>query len=626
MWPVPVALSLALLLLIWGYGGEDPFFAAAGFIVALSGCLLSAWQHGGIDAAGWLRLRSAKPIGILLLLGLVSLVPSINRHLSLLTILSMASLVFVFATVAALSEKESHLLLILSGSVVTLASLYGFGQLAGYLPSGFWHTSHCASRYVNSSHFASLVAMVLPLCVGLAFASRRSWVVLLYVLLVAVNGLAVMVAQSRWILVTIVPVMAVLLWRLCRKLPRNRWWVGSAVVFAVVAAGLALAFTPVGEMVMQRFRDLSVSQWQSLGQRGIVWRDTLNMIVHTPFGVGTGCFGDAYLGYKLSPDRFIAMRPHNEVLQWVAEVGWLALPALAWLVWAVMRDSVALRNRSAAPLRALPLAALACCLLMPLLHSMVDFPLRLHANAMLFTLLLGCIVNRNVASPSPESKTAAPVPLGRLVCVLLIGAWGVSGAAAFQLRQADRLAAQWDLVGEDQALRRSHALAPLNPHTDYRLASLLLRRSRIVPPAKGDRLQQDALQRAARAVRHGRARAWQHALHARILQATGAVGEAEASLLLAIQSDPTLGRYHFDYADFLLTHESPADAARRYRKGLDLFNDAPDLTLTQALQSLWEYTHDVRILALACPPGPKYQAIFDRFIRKHGSDGLEATH
>ena len=149
----------------------------------------------------------------------------------------------------------------------------------------------------------------------------------------------------------------------------------------------------------------------SLWQRTAPARDSGAMIAGSPLaGIGLGAWPEIYPRYASPPwSRLFMDATHDEYVQFVAEVGLLGLLPVAIAMWLTIRVI-------APALIHLPsnrfgqAAACIAALTAIAVHSLIDFPLRVPANALLAAVLLAILTrlcSREVSQPSEVLGFAA---------------------------------------------------------------------------------------------------------------------------------------------------------------------------------------------------------------------------
>lgn len=179
----------------------------------------------------------------------------------------------------------------------------------------------------------------------------------------------------------------------------------APTAIALVAAVGFGTFWLSGEKVETRFSRIDITGDLEGAGRVKLWQIALDAIAARPLlGSGFGSFDDVSVAHRTAelPAGRIE-RAHNDYLEFAAELGvpltlaWIAL--LASLV-------IAVRQRWRTDERHAPYAALALAATASLaLHSVVDFPLQIPANAFLFACLLALALGR-----SSRSAITVPAP------------------------------------------------------------------------------------------------------------------------------------------------------------------------------------------------------------------------
>lgn len=313
-----------------------------------------------------------------------------------------ASLLF-FAGVGTLLTRRRNIpwLAALAALFAVLEGLIGVARF--FLEGAFRVTG----AIYNPNHHATAVVMCLPLFFALViYWSRTSKrfsaplaggrnPLLLLMLLGCIAGLSWVFAFSRGSLFFGSIVLAGWLaweWRHHREMATgmpSRWRtfaLFSGVIAAVVI--VAALFAPA-------FRDRAFDQ-RTLGANGrvAIWQATVKAIGEAPLtGLGPG--GTRYAIDRHSPIALTRepIHAHNDWLQWVAELG---LPAaciagglLLWLLLGYRRDTAANRDLIHGSELAIIRRAAFAGLLIVLLHSLTDFPLRVPAVGFTALMLAG---------------------------------------------------------------------------------------------------------------------------------------------------------------------------------------------------------------------------------------------
>jgi O-antigen ligase len=302
-----------------------------------------------------------------------------------------AYFIFFFLVAQAFRERADLMkvmwFLIILGFVVSL-----FGITQAFTSSGeiYWFRKLTLGGdpfgpYVNRNHFAGFVELVVP--VGLAlvvFRGLRNDLFPMAILLTIVPIGAVILSGSRAGIISFVfevGVLALLARSRKRKIGSG---IGAAAILALAAIAL-IAWMGAGKAI-ERFSTLHSGD-VTLGRRGTMFRGAARVFFDHPIaGSGIGTIVTVFPKFDPSYDGKIVDHVHNDYIETLAETGLLGgLCGLAFL-WILFRE--AQRNFAAEQghfSRALHAGAItALCGL--LLHSFVDFNLRIPSNVLLFLL------------------------------------------------------------------------------------------------------------------------------------------------------------------------------------------------------------------------------------------------
>jgi O-antigen ligase/tetratricopeptide (TPR) repeat protein len=171
----------------------------------------------------------------------------------------------------------------------------------------------------------------------------------------------------------------------------------SLVVFLAVVIFALFLMGPVGRTQADIRIGDTISSGGGIGARPTVWKDTLRMIRDFPvFGVGLGGWPEIFPRYESAPwSPYYFREVHNDYLQYAAETGLVGILALVWFCSLIAAKGHAALRRFSATERPL-FIALGLAVVVMALHELVDFCLRIPANAFLFTLLLAIAVRMAV--------------------------------------------------------------------------------------------------------------------------------------------------------------------------------------------------------------------------------------
>jgi O-antigen ligase len=360
--------------------------------------------------------------------------------------------------------RRARAILLLLLALCAFEALYGLvEQVAGEGRILFWSKpvdvvkSRASGTYVNPNHFAGFLAMGIPVALALAATTpggrevlpRERGAALLLVLthpdfpkrlllgfagVVTAAGLAGSLSKGG-LLATVagcVGVVAVVARTQAGHL-RRAVGLASGVGVGVVVAAMGM------EAFVERFASLA-GETSEPGMAGRLQYnlDTLRMIGAYPvLGIGAGAFEAVFPAFdSANPGRLGVTHAHDDYVQLMAELGILPALALLFGVAVTARRTWSFARAAGGEREALALTALVA--LVPIaVHSFVDFNLRIPANALWASALLGTAWG--VAHPAGVRR----VPLSprwwlRGAFAVVLGASAASIAAAgFLLARAD---------------------------------------------------------------------------------------------------------------------------------------------------------------------------------------------
>ncbi|MBI2956125.1 MAG: O-antigen ligase family protein [Acidobacteria bacterium] len=269
--------------------------------------------------------------------------------------------------------------------------------------------------FINRNHYAAWVLMLVPLAwVQLARRRQGREQRLFWGLVVLTLGISILFSLSRagsLLFVLSFP----LYWFLNRGQARARGRWPALGLAVVLLAGLGTLALDTGGLL---------ERWESvlglLGQpeevqdyRLTMWRDSWRMFLDYPWlGSGLETFGVLSDSYRSVYTDRQWLQAHNDYLQWLAETGLVGAVLAAWFLATLLRTAAQkMRLAEESQTRQRVVGALAGCLLV-LLHSLVDFPLRIPANALLFAALWAVITAPVTGTLHNAQQREAGEPVG----------------------------------------------------------------------------------------------------------------------------------------------------------------------------------------------------------------------
>lgn len=312
-------------------------------------------------------------------------------------LLAVATAFALWALVITLEEASRRRLLVLVILTGLAMALLGFAQAAAgthstLRPYAYHHPVGAIGLFANRNHFASLMAMLLPL--ALAFAARAQqgrrppeaagWYGAAVLLILAA---ALSFSRMGGALALLAGLASLPLCLRGEDRARGRL---LAPLLAVVVAGAAVVVYAWNGLAQRLNQDVADDlRWQYLHYGWQVAK------AYLPWGSGAGSFREVYAPFEpvQALQAVHALHAHNDLLQLTIELGVPGLLLVAGLLAAV-----------AAAVRKYPIAvtdqrgiltAAALAVLVPLVHSFVDYPLRTLAVATTFAMCMALLTATN---------------------------------------------------------------------------------------------------------------------------------------------------------------------------------------------------------------------------------------
>ncbi|KCZ47259.1 O-antigen ligase [Hyphomonas sp. CY54-11-8] len=306
--------------------------------------------------------------------------------------------VFVLTYKTASRREENRVLFVLI-SVAILSAVLGMVQIFDGQDSAFYfweitNRGHAVGLMANANHQSIFLVSVLPFCVvyfsrlkihadmGDVDAGQFLFVSLAMLLLVI--GIIIAGSLAGYILLGPVAAMSFLLYR-GRKVRGLDVLAGLVGAIAVAGLGWWLSFSPVlPALGVTSLSDTELGRLNS-------WRLTMaSASDFFPFGSGLGSFEQLiplYEDQAAITGRFLN-HTHNDYLEVWLELGALGVVLMFVVLAAFLRLSFAAwMSDGGERLRMKKASSITVCAIC--LHSIVDYPLRTEAIAMLVALALG---------------------------------------------------------------------------------------------------------------------------------------------------------------------------------------------------------------------------------------------
>src|SRR5437867_2735394 len=424
---IAAGLLAVMIFTTLAHGAVEPWSIAL-FELMVVGLLLLWGVKATLD--GHLEITipaTALPIAALLLLGMTQSViftDTAGRRAGLsmdveatrqtVTVLLFIGASFIIAANFFVTRERLFLLanvLIVFGAVVAT-----FALIQNFTWQGRFYWLRATPRtvfgpFVNHSHFAGYMAMLVPVPLALILKAIRGQARLLYGFAAALMGTAAIVSGSRSGIISLAAAVVLLavLNRRCTvgavydravidrayRFRLSRIGPISLVTLSIIAGVLWVGATPVLERLGQAVDQLVRSGSPDVS-RAMIWQDTVKIIRDYPIlGAGLGTYDTIYPTYAHTEELFGLDYAHNDYLQVLAEAGAVGGLIAVWFI--VVIFSAASRGiRSRDPLFASLALAGAAGILGVLVQSLSDTDLQIPSNALLF-LVLSAVVSQVAA-------------------------------------------------------------------------------------------------------------------------------------------------------------------------------------------------------------------------------------
>ena len=293
-------------------------------------------------------------------------------------------------------------------SLSFFVSVFGILQHLTFNGKLFWfrtlrYGGYPFGPYVNRNHFAGFAELLIPLAlVPLVLGKVRRERLFLVAIFAMVPIIALLLSASRGGIVSFAAELAMLfLLLLVRRVRSRHMLVGGTIVLCAV---LGVSWIGV-EKVLQRFsgeHSLDVTVGKRASMRLDTWRIFMD---HPVIGTGMGTLQQVFPPYETLYDSKVVNHTHNDYLEVLAESGVLGGVCCAWFLGILLFESLkGLADLGGSFGSALNLSGLVSCGGL-LVHSLVDFNLRIPANALLFLVAAHLATARLQSSPTTATES-----------------------------------------------------------------------------------------------------------------------------------------------------------------------------------------------------------------------------
>ncbi len=305
-------------------------------------------------------------------------------------------------------------LLALAMSVLALAQIMTTGQGMIYwsVPTNYGPFG----PYVSPNDYCGLMEMLIPIAVGYILSGSSPWVPRPVLWLGVGVGLAsIVISGSRGGVAVVLAELLFFGFIIFRYRPQGSWHrafplvVGLVLISAGVIGWMASAGR-IGNRVLS-FIQSDNSFQMKVGDRIWVARDTLRIArSHPCLGAGVGTFDTVFPAYMTHPSDMHWTHAHNDFVEGLAETGLAGGALMLWgFVLFFRRALLHIPERLRTGWGWIPMGAVVGVVGL-LCHSLVDFNLRVPANAAWFVVCVAVATHPGSWPDRPTRVARVSVP------------------------------------------------------------------------------------------------------------------------------------------------------------------------------------------------------------------------
>ncbi len=427
------------------------------------------------------------PAIIFLLISVISLFYSKYLHDSLAGLFMWTTFFLLYYLIVNYinTEKKTAQIVGLIISIGFFLSFFGILQYFGGLKKPWWsNPKFLSSTYVNHNHFAGYLEMVIPLTVAILFtgsAKRGLRLILYYALFTMSFAFILTMSRGGWISLYIsLSGMIFLLWQKKILIKEARFF----LALIMIALIFFITSSSPGEEVFTR---VATYRGLDLSGRLKIWQATLSMIKDYPLtGTGIGSFIHRIPKYRPEGLNMLINFAHNDFLHIASELGVFGLLALSYMLLAVVIRGIRLFSIAHTPIKKAIGLGIGSAGLSIAIHSLVDFNLHIPANAILFFVLSGVLINtRSVREAAPVFIKISLGRLGRVLSVFITTVIFIFFEifvardlfAEVYIGKGDRFMSRGEFFNANLAYQTSIALSPNNSKYYLKSAELYFKKA-----------------------------------------------------------------------------------------------------------------------------------------------------
>ncbi|MBI4707564.1 MAG: O-antigen ligase family protein [Candidatus Omnitrophica bacterium] len=626
-WLIIFAVLVVIFLSPWPYGSVGlaaRYFLHLGALLVLMLLLLKLSVKDGKLRYSFVYL----PLILFLANAVFSITYSIYRYASIVEALSLSSYLIAFLCITQSFERKNSLKVFAWGIVLTGIGycIYGLAQYYGYFANAYWaEPKSVSSRFVNSGSFGAYININLFLSLGLAMSSKRAISRVLCFIFPAIFFVTLILSNSRisWIVFLLIAILWLVLMLKNVTISKTKGFI-SVLGFVII---LCCALYYLRVPFLHRLQVASITNFQSLFQRMDIWVGTIKLIIAHPFGAGLGAFSYIYPSFRIHSDRFFVEAAHSDFLQVFAETGIIGFGLLLWFVILVILRSLRFLSQPENKEQVVLGLGIFCAFCSFLLQALVDFPLQVPANAVLFFVITGMLASLTCFGECSHIKPGRRAFIWSLIAALICG--GLFTAIYFSNKYyllAENKLARMQLVEALIDFSKSREIMPLRAETHAGIAKAYELKSGFGQDRF--KFQEEEIENLKQAIGLN---SYQADYWLRLAQVYAQRNQLKDALLCfrkAVGVNPSVGAYYYPYADYCLEHYLLDEALKAYHKSLSLFISDDGIFTSRygdiqgVFEEIYKYTQNYEELRMAVPDSNVNNIdiglVFDKFAKEKG--------
>jgi O-antigen ligase len=557
-----------------------------------------------------------------------SITYSIYRYPGIVEVLGLMSYLIVFFCLTQSLDKIIKIKIFSWGVVLTglFYCIYGLLQYYGYFSSVYWaEPKSLSSRFVNSGSFGAYINMSLFLSLGLAMSCRRTILKIACFIFSAIFLVSLILSNSRisWLVFLLVAVLWVVLMLKNVTISKTKGFI-SVLGFVIILTCVLYYFRAP---FLHRLQVASATNFQSLFQRADIWIGTLKLIIAHPFGIGPGAFSYIYPSFRIHSDRFFVEAAHSDFLQIFAETGVIGFGLFSWFVILLFSETLKFFRQPENKGQVFLGLGLFCAFCSFLLQALVDFPLQVPVNAVLFFTIAGMLVSLICFERCNQIKLNKAVIIWFLPMVLICGGlFNVIYLSNNNYLLAENKLKHMQLAEALNDLDSSRKLMPLRAEVYADIAKIYELKSGF--GQERFEFQKKEISNLKQAIRLNGYQADYWLRLAQVYVQRNEQKDALLSFRKAVEVSPSVGAYYYPYADYCLEHGLLNEALKAYKKSLSLFISDDGIFAVRygdikgVFEKIYKYTQNYEVLKKAVPVSNANNIniglVFDEFIKEKG--------